>query len=923
MTVISVSSGDHLSPRERLQMHKAWLERRAAQKAQMQDQEKSSYFRKVIKFKTDQEPIHSNDISFMPKQDFDPPSLYDESERNKYDVFEAETNITTTTLSSTTDTSDESSSEAPNGVQLRNNVRNMDVSRRGDAAEVTATEMARTTTPMPRRSKPKEPQKPRKGSSGNGYRYWSPWSNWTECSRSCGGGIKMQARECIAKVFVNSNNNRQGRNKSNAVIYRNNTECIGLYKRYNICNEQECPDSERDFRGQQCAQFNNQTFRGKRYVWEAFIKEDAECELNCKPVGLNYFATLNNAVIDGTPCTKPAEYYRRNFQGRAVCVEGICKMVHNSGIIVGAYMNNGAVRCGNLICRPISEIFTKNPLPTGYVHIATIPSGASNISVTEQKNSINLLVLRNENQSTIINGDYTVSSSGIYEAAGTTFDYRRIDNAINGVTEWITSLGPTAEPIQLMVLAQQPNPGIKYEYLLPINALTQSGSEEEITESVSAETESPSKASTLKSGDETESQPKTHRRRRFQWKVLRFQPCTKTCGGGVQLPVIKCVRDGSVKISPLKKCAHLPKPTLSHQETRCNIQPCPAYWKISPWEECQCGAAVGDEPFQMREVHCVQELVNDRVIQVNNDACIDQQPSTSRSCECSKLMKPPQMEVHKNHLAPLYYQHGSENATTPRHTRMQHQHSGRRPSSRRAGIWLVSEWTESCSVECGVGIQYRQIFCDRSPPNTDRCDLKITPDNVQQCTSEKRCNFGDWFAGQWSECSGDCFNLTRSRQVLCIRDEAIIPDDNCDESLKPETWQTCSLSEVKECGPRWLYSEWTECTKACGEGSQKRVVKCFEPNIHLKLMKESQNCLYSEKPVAFRRCNGHQCDGTATTEQYSEPRVDLVQNDIVQECKDEYPNCHFLIRQTRLCSHSYYSTHCCHTCRKIEEHYHN
>ncbi|XP_059620456.1 thrombospondin type-1 domain-containing protein 4 isoform X3 [Phlebotomus argentipes] len=601
----------------------------------------------------------------------------------------------------------------------------------------------------------------------------------------------------------------------------------------------------------------------------------------------------------------------------------IMLMVHNSGIIVGAYMNNGAVRCGNLICRPISEIFTKNPLPTGYVHIATIPSGASNISVTEQKNSINLLVLRNENQSTIINGDYTVSSSGIYEAAGTTFDYRRIDNAINGVTEWITSLGPTAEPIQLMVLAQQPNPGIKYEYLLPINALTQSGSEEEITESVSAETESPSKASTLKSGDETESQPKTHRRRRFQWKVLRFQPCTKTCGGGVQLPVIKCVRDGSVKISPLKKCAHLPKPTLSHQETRCNIQPCPAYWKISPWEECQCGAAVGDEPFQMREVHCVQELVNDRVIQVNNDACIDQQPSTSRSCECSKLMKPPQMEVHKNHLAPLYYQHGSENATTPRHTRMQHQHSGRRPSSRRAGIWLVSEWTESCSVECGVGIQYRQIFCDRSPPNTDRCDLKITPDNVQQCTSEKRCNFGDWFAGQWSECSGDCFNLTRSRQVLCIRDEAIIPDDNCDESLKPETWQTCSLSEVKECGPRWLYSEWTECTKACGEGSQKRVVKCFEPNIHLKLMKESQNCLYSEKPVAFRRCNGHQCDGTATTEQYSEPRVDLVQNDIVQECKDEYPNCHFLIRQTRLCSHSYYSTHCCHTCRKIEEHYHN
>uniref|UniRef100_A0A7G3AZL0 Putative thrombospondin type-1 domain-containing protein 4 n=1 Tax=Lutzomyia longipalpis TaxID=7200 RepID=A0A7G3AZL0_LUTLO len=600
----------------------------------------------------------------------------------------------------------------------------------------------------------------------------------------------------------------------------------------------------------------------------------------------------------------------------------IILMVHNSGIIVGAYMNNGAVRCGNLICRPISEIFTKSPLPTGYVHIATIPSGASNISITEQKNSINLLVLRNENQSSIINGDYTVSSSGIYEAAGTTFDYRRIDSAINGVTEWITSLGPTAEPVQLMVLAQQQNPGIKYEYLLPINALSSSGSDEDGTESMSAETEAPSKASTLKSGSETEGQPQRHRRRRFQWKVLRFQPCSKTCGGGIQSPVIKCVRDGSVKISPPKKCAHIEKPTLTTQQLRCNIQPCPPYWKISPWAECQCGVDNGNQPFQTREVRCVQEINGERVIQVNNAACVEEQPTSRQPCECSKLVKPPQMEVHKNHLAPLYYQHGLENATTPRHTRMQHQHISRR--TRKSGVWLVSDWTNSCSVDCGVGVQFRQIFCDRAPPSSDRCDLKFTPDNVQQCISEKRCNFGEWFAGPWSECSGDCFNLTRSRQIFCIRDEAIIQDNNCDESVRPVTTKSCSLSEMKECGPRWMYSEWTECTKPCGEGSQKRVVKCFEPNIREKLMQESGDCLYSEKPIAFRRCNSHQCDGTATTEQYlADPRVDLVQNDIVQECTDDFPNCHFLIHQTRLCSHSYYSTHCCHTCRKIEEHYHN
>ena len=54
--------------------------------------------------------------------------------------------------------------------------------------------------------------------------------------------------------------------------------------------------------------------------------DDAECELNCKPVGMRYFATLNKTVIDGTECTKPAEYYRKNGLVKAICVEGVCKV---------------------------------------------------------------------------------------------------------------------------------------------------------------------------------------------------------------------------------------------------------------------------------------------------------------------------------------------------------------------------------------------------------------------------------------------------------------------------------------------------------------------------------------------------------------------------------------------------------------------
>ncbi|TMW41616.1 hypothetical protein DOY81_013304, partial [Sarcophaga bullata] len=91
--------------------------------------------------------------------------------------------------------------------------------------------------------------------------------------------------------------------------------CLGVYKRYQLCNEQACPSHQNDFRALQCSSYNNVDFQGQHFMWEPYIKDDAECELNCKPLGMKYFATLNATVIDGTPCEKPAaEYYRSKFR---------------------------------------------------------------------------------------------------------------------------------------------------------------------------------------------------------------------------------------------------------------------------------------------------------------------------------------------------------------------------------------------------------------------------------------------------------------------------------------------------------------------------------------------------------------------------------------------------------------------------------
>lgn len=146
------------------------------------------------------------------------------------------------------------------------------------------------------------------------------------------------------------------RNSTTSRVYMSDT-CVGLSKRYQLCNDLACPAESMDIRAYQCAAYNKVDFQGRQYNWEPYIKgreywiyvytceesvcnwvslslsDDAECELNCKPLGMKYFATLNDTVIDGTPCQRPAEYYRSNRStplGRAICVDGICKVNVNT-----------------------------------------------------------------------------------------------------------------------------------------------------------------------------------------------------------------------------------------------------------------------------------------------------------------------------------------------------------------------------------------------------------------------------------------------------------------------------------------------------------------------------------------------------------------------------------------------------------------
>ncbi|KAH8287902.1 hypothetical protein KR018_006958, partial [Drosophila ironensis] len=696
------------------------------------------------------------------------------------------------------------------------------------------------------------------------YPRWDKWSDWSPCSRSCGGGVMYQTRKCI------------NRNISTNNLLTSNA-CVGYFKRYQLCNDDPCDIQSPDFRASQCSAYNDIEFHGHRYTWEPYVKDDAECELNCMPSGMRSFATLNESVTDGTPCRHPAEYYRSHLWSRAVCVDGACKAVHATGDIDGLFAHSGSVSCGGLLCRPVTGIFTRDPLPeSAYIHVVTLPVGASNISITELKNSINLLVLRTSKEESIFNGENTVSESGTYEAVGTTFDYHRIDGAQDsvGVTEWITSVGPIRDSLQLMVYTKTPNnTGIKYEYLLPI-----------ISESEENEMSLESSDGLLRSGTEdtssSSSSSRTARKRVFNWKVVGFSGCTKSCGGGTQTPIIRCIRKNPLRYYSQRRCMHSVKPVLNENLLHCNTQPCPAYWRMDEWGECRCQSSPS---FRRREISCVQELASGLVIHVDKSACMEEQPPSQKQCECPKS--------RRRNLA--RYRLPASDATNNTQSKRS------KPDTSNGAVWLMSDWNQYCSATCGQGVEHRTVFCDRSKAGSERCDPSSTPESRRPCTKSD-CDVGDWFTGPWSSCNGDCFDLTRSREVLCIKSLLITEPQECNKEIKPVSVEKCSHEEVQYCAARWHYAEWSECSKSCGGGTQRRSVKCLDYDSKLNVLRESSQCRYAARDPIYRNCNTQSCEEMQKTEPAA-------------VCTDKFANCQWAA-QAKLCSYDYYRDNCCTSC---------
>ncbi|XP_075063622.1 A disintegrin and metalloproteinase with thrombospondin motifs 7 isoform X2 [Mixophyes fleayi] len=148
----------------------------------------------------------------------------------------------------------------------------------------------------------------------------------------------------------------------------------------------------------------------------------------------------------------------------------------------------------------------------------------------------------------------------------------------------------------------------------------------------------------------------------FSWRYGAWSECSATCGTGVQRQLVHCVEKMAGLVEE-RYCDSLTRP--DDRQRNCNEEPCPPRWWVGEWQ--QCSVTCGTGGVQKRTVLCIQRVG------------LDEQRALQPS-DCQHLPRP-ESSVACNHREPC------------------------------PAIWHHGNWSQ-CSVSCGEGIQYRDVFCD-------------------------------------------------------------------------------------------------------------------------------------------------------------------------------------------------------------------
>lgn len=205
----------------------------------------------------------------------------------------------------------------------------------------------------------------------------------------------------------------------------------------------------------------------------------------------------------------------------------------------------------------------------GYNDILLIPAGATNIEIREKSPSNNYLALRNASNHYYLNGNWRIDFPRPLTFAGSIWHYDRRPQGF-AAPDHISCVGPIDEAIYLVLLYQDRNVGVHYEYSVP-EATTRLGTESDT----------------------------------YAWSFAPYGECSSKCGGGVRTRRVTCNSQSTLKPVDDSLCDATTRP----EDTQpCSQESCPPQWTETEWSRCP--APCGGTGTQTREVKCEEILAD-------------------------------------------------------------------------------------------------------------------------------------------------------------------------------------------------------------------------------------------------------------------------------------------------------------------------
>eukprot|EP00397_Hematodinium_sp_SG-2012_P006578 GEMP01006612.1.p1 GENE.GEMP01006612.1~~GEMP01006612.1.p1 ORF type:complete len:1075 (+),score=211.21 GEMP01006612.1:97-3225(+) len=349
-----------------------------------------------------------------------------------------------------------------------------------------------------------------------------------------------------------------------------------------------------------------------------------------------------------------------------------------------------------------------------------------------------------------------------------------------------------------------------------------------------------------------------------QWE--HWQPCTKTCGGGIRSRSRTVIRPPANGGSPCKDYLEEVEGCAAEECKEAIFTPAPALQgeldcKWSNWDEWgACSASCGGgQKMRQRQI---TTMPNSKGVPCQTQASMEVSSCNTQGCECQDCTWGPWSEwaacsctgiQEKHRSIQTHFNHCGKPCVGPKvTTKSCHPDCAKHPINCEWEPW--SEWSD-CSKECGGGHRERKrergphsqfggVVCVGAARDVEACGRALCEDAID-------CNMGNWHS--WSRCSSKCGKGERYRTREIVVHPAY-DGKSCEGDVSElEGCEESPCGVPVDC--KWgTWSNFSACSATCGGGYKTRDRQIMQAPSHNGKLCEPLHKSESV-PCNMRECN--------------------------------------------------------------------